>query len=61
VAAFGLWRTRLPALVLAATVRALRPPVQVVREAHSGIVGDYLFWLTIGTAVIGVVLAFTLR
>ncbi|HZT16745.1 MAG TPA: complex I subunit 5 family protein [Gaiellaceae bacterium] len=60
-AAFGLWRHRLPELFRAAAGRALRPPVEVLRSAHSGIVGDYLLWLTIGTAVIGGVWAFTLR
>jgi multicomponent Na+:H+ antiporter subunit D len=61
VAAFGLWRARLPTLVRELGTRTLGPPVQVVREAHSGIVGDYLLWLAIGTAVIGGVWAFTLR
>ena len=59
VAAFGLWRDRLPALV-----RRLGgpfgPPVEVLRAAHSGIVGDYLVWIVAGTALIGAVWAFTL-
>jgi multicomponent Na+:H+ antiporter subunit D len=60
-AAFGLWRTRLPELLRDAAARALRPPVELVRSAHSGIVGDYLLWLTVGTAVVGGVWALTLR
>lgn len=60
-AAFGLWHRRLPALVRDLGARTLGPPVEVVRSAHSGIVGDYLLWLTIGTAVIGGVWAVTLR
>ncbi len=60
-AAVGLWWRRLPALVRAAAGRALGPPVHVVRAAHSGIVGDYLLWLVVGTAVVGGVWAITLR
>jgi multicomponent Na+:H+ antiporter subunit D len=52
VAAFGLWHGRLPSLV--------RVPVDVVRDAHSGIIGDYLLWIVGGTAVIGAVWAFSL-
>jgi multicomponent Na+:H+ antiporter subunit D len=60
-AAFGLWRHRLPDLLLDASHRVLRPPVEVLRAAHSGIVGDYLLWITVGTGVLGGIWAFTLR
>jgi len=60
-AAFGLWRHRLPELLRSESARVLRPPLEIVRAAHSGIVGDYLLWLTVGTAVIGGVWAITLR
>jgi multicomponent Na+:H+ antiporter subunit D len=60
-AAFGLWRRRLPDAVRSFGERALRPPVDVLRAAHSGVIGDYVMWLTVGTAVIGGVWAITLR
>jgi multicomponent Na+:H+ antiporter subunit D len=60
-AAFGLWRERLPELWRAAVARALGPPVEALRAAHSGIIGDYVMWLTVGTAVVGGVWAATLR
>jgi multicomponent Na+:H+ antiporter subunit D len=60
-AAFGLWRRRLPEALRALGDRALRPAVEVLRAAHSGVIGDYVMWLTVGTAVIGGVWAITLR
>jgi multicomponent Na+:H+ antiporter subunit D len=60
-AAFGLWRRRLPKALRALGDRALRRPVDVLRAAHSGVIGDYVMWLTVGTAVIGGVWAITLR
>jgi multicomponent Na+:H+ antiporter subunit D len=60
-AAFGLWWQRLPELGRAAGTRILGPPVHVLKAAHSGIVGDYILWIAIGTAVLGGVWAFTLR
>ncbi len=60
-AAVGLWYRRLPELFLGLVARGLGPPVRALRAAHSGIVGDYLLWLTIGTAVVGGVWAISLR
>jgi multicomponent Na+:H+ antiporter subunit D len=60
VAAFGLWRGRLPFSLRRPAWRALGPPIGVVRAAHSGIVGDYVLWIVAGTALIGAVWAFTL-
>jgi multicomponent Na+:H+ antiporter subunit D len=59
VAAFGLWYRRLPD-ALCRALRFLLTPVEIVRSAHSGIVGDYLLWLVGGTALVGAVWAFTL-
>jgi multicomponent Na+:H+ antiporter subunit D len=59
-AAFGLWHRRLPRGVLTAGARTLGPPVTAVRVAHSGIVGDYLLWLSAGSAVVAAVWALTL-
>ncbi|MBV8395536.1 MAG: NADH-quinone oxidoreductase subunit D [Actinobacteria bacterium] len=60
-AAAGLWYRRLPELVLGGIVRGLGPPVRALRAAHSGIIGDYLLWLTIGATVVGGAWAFSLR
>jgi multicomponent Na+:H+ antiporter subunit D len=60
-AAFGLWRQRLPGLARDAVGRVVMPPVQVLRAAHSGIIGDYVMWVVVGTALIGGAWALTLR
>jgi len=51
-AALGLWHQRLPRLVTVAATRTLGRPTELVRAAHSGIVGDYLLWLCAGTVVL---------
>jgi multicomponent Na+:H+ antiporter subunit D len=51
-AAFGLWHRRLPRPVLTVGARTLGPPVTAVRVAHSGIVGDYLLWLSAGAVAV---------
>ena len=61
VAAFGLWRFRIPAAVRRVSSRMLDPPVTALKVAHSGIVGDYLMWITLGTALVGGVWALTLH
>jgi multicomponent Na+:H+ antiporter subunit D len=61
VAAFGLWRQRLPRPYLRGGGRILGPPIAALKAAHSGIVGEYVMWITAGTALIGAVWAFTLR
>jgi len=58
--AFGLYRQRLPQTWRAAGARVAMPPLDALRAAHSGIIGDYVMWLTVGAAVIGGVWAFTL-
>jgi multicomponent Na+:H+ antiporter subunit D len=60
-AAVGLWRRRLPFALRRASERLIGAPVEVLRAAHTGLIGDYVMWLTVGTAVIGGVWAFTLR
>jgi multicomponent Na+:H+ antiporter subunit D len=59
-AAFGLWHRRLPRRVLTAGARTLGPPVNTLRLAHSGMVGDYLLWLSGGAVAIAAVWALTL-
>jgi multicomponent Na+:H+ antiporter subunit D len=49
----GLHRRRLP--------RALGPPIRVLHALHSGVVGDYVTWLVVGTAVTGAAWALLLH
>jgi multicomponent Na+:H+ antiporter subunit D len=60
-AAFGLYRRRIPAAVRSTAARVLEPPVAGLKTLHSGIAGDYVMWITVGTAVLGGVWALTLR
>jgi multicomponent Na+:H+ antiporter subunit D len=59
-AAWGLWHARLPAAVRAPAWRTLWPPVRILRDAHSGIIGDYLLWLAAGAVGVSAVWAVTL-
>jgi multicomponent Na+:H+ antiporter subunit D len=61
LALVGLYRRRLPALVRESLRAVLGPPLGALRLAHSGIVGDYVAWITVGTAVVGGVWALLLR
>jgi multicomponent Na+:H+ antiporter subunit D len=53
----SLFRTRLPDSMTRVLAAALAP----LRAAHSGHIGDYVAWLTFGTAVIGGLFALTIR
>jgi multicomponent Na+:H+ antiporter subunit D len=53
----SLYRSRLPRHVSGTMARGLAP----LRAAHSGHIGDYVAWLTFGTAVIGGLFALTIR
>jgi multicomponent Na+:H+ antiporter subunit D len=57
VGCLSLYRARLPEWAATALARGLQP----LRAAHSGHIGDYVAWLTFGTAVIGGLLAITIR
>jgi multicomponent Na+:H+ antiporter subunit D len=61
LAGVGLYRRRLPQAVAVAAGRALAPPIQVLRDLHSGVVGDYVTWVAVGTAVLGGVWALLLH
>jgi multicomponent Na+:H+ antiporter subunit D len=61
LALVGLYRRRLPRVVSGVAGRLFAPPVQVLRELHSGVVGDYVAWITVGTAVVGGVWAVLLH
>jgi multicomponent Na+:H+ antiporter subunit D len=60
LAAFGLWRRRLPGALRDRAGRAHVPALNGLRTLHSGHVGDYVAWLTFGTAVLGGLFAFGL-
>jgi multicomponent Na+:H+ antiporter subunit D len=60
-ALFGLYRRRLPVLLRRVAGRMLEPPFQVLKGLHSGIVGDYVAWLTFGAAALGGLLALLVR
>ena len=49
----GLYRRRLPRIVSVVGRRTLAPPIHVLRGFHSGVVGDYVTWVAVGTAVVG--------
>jgi multicomponent Na+:H+ antiporter subunit D len=49
----GLYRRRLPRVVSVVARRTLAAPIQVLREVHSGVVGDYVTWVAVGTAFVG--------
>ncbi|HEY2311494.1 MAG TPA: complex I subunit 5 family protein [Gaiellaceae bacterium] len=53
LALLGLFRRRLPRAVSAVADRAFTPPVRVLHALHSGVVGDYVTWVVVGTAVTG--------
>jgi multicomponent Na+:H+ antiporter subunit D len=53
----SLYRARLPERVSSTLERGLAP----LRAAHSGHIGDYVAWLTLGTAVVGGLFAITIR
>ena len=57
LALVGLYRHRLPRAVGIAAGRTLAPPIRVLHTLHSGIVGDYVTWLVVGTALVGAVWA----
>jgi multicomponent Na+:H+ antiporter subunit D len=60
-AAFGLYRRRLPAVWRRASARLTAGPIAGLKALHSGVVGDYVAWLTAGVAVLGGLLAVVVR
>jgi multicomponent Na+:H+ antiporter subunit D len=53
LAALGLRGRRLP--------ESLAPPIRILRRLHSGVVGDYVTWAAVGTAVTGGIWALLLH
>jgi multicomponent Na+:H+ antiporter subunit D len=61
LALVGLYRRRLPRAVSDLAGRTLAPPIRVLHALHSGVVGDYVTWVAVGTAVTGGVWALLLH
>jgi multicomponent Na+:H+ antiporter subunit D len=61
VASLGLYRRRLPGIVRRTAAPIALPAVRGLKTVHSGVVGDYVTWLTLGTAAFGGVLALLVR
>jgi multicomponent Na+:H+ antiporter subunit D len=61
LALVGLYRRRLPRAVSVVAARTVAPPIHVLRALHSGVVGDYVTWIAVGTAVTGGVWALLLH
>ena len=53
LAAAGLLGEELSERLPRAARRAVRAPLEALRTAHSGHVGDYVAWFTAGLAVVG--------
>jgi multicomponent Na+:H+ antiporter subunit D len=60
-AAFGLYRGRLPRALRRFAGRLTAGPAARLKALHSGVVGDYVAWLTFGAAALGGLLALTVR
>jgi multicomponent Na+:H+ antiporter subunit D len=60
-ATFGLWRDRLPWGWRRIGARAAGQPLAVLKGVHSGVIGDYVMWITVGAALLGGVWGLTLR
>lgn len=60
LALLALFHRRLPDRLWLVTGRIAGPPLAGLRALHSGHVGDYVAWLTVGVAVLGALFAFTL-
>jgi multicomponent Na+:H+ antiporter subunit D len=60
-ALFGLYRRRLPGLLRRPAGRVLAPAAATLKGLHSGVVGDYVAWLTFGAAALGGLVALVVR
>ena len=57
----GLYRHRVPALVRTAIDRAAGRALHRLKLLHDGVVGEYVTWLTFGTAALGALFAVLIR
>jgi multicomponent Na+:H+ antiporter subunit D len=61
IALLALFQHRLPRVPVARARSAFGPRLTWMRDLHSGHVGDYVTWLTVGVASLGGILAVALR
>ena len=61
VALLALYRRRIPDALRRLMRLTLEPALTPLRAAHSGHVGDYVTWLTVGTSTLGALFAAGLR
>jgi multicomponent Na+:H+ antiporter subunit D len=57
IAGFDLSRRNLPDGLVAGVNRGLSPILGAMQAVHSGLIGDYVTWLTVGVALFAVVFA----
>jgi multicomponent Na+:H+ antiporter subunit D len=57
----GLYWRRMPRTLSVVAARTLGRPVRVLHALHSGVVGDYVTWVAVGTAVTGAAWALLLH
>ena len=57
LAAYALFRHRLPAIVVRSLQRTQSAPARLLEALHSGLIGDYVAWLAVGLALIAGMLA----
>jgi multicomponent Na+:H+ antiporter subunit D len=61
LALVALFRHKLPSTLRSAAAALWAPPMRLLRESHTGRVGDYVAWLAFGTAAFGGLCAILLR
>ncbi len=61
LALLALFRHQLPSAVQAAGQVLVRRPLDALRRTHTGVVTDYVAWLTVGIGAFGICFATTLR
>lgn len=59
IAAWDLWRHRIPPCLLHAVTVATAPMERGLSALHSGVIGDYAAWIAAGLAVMAIVVTFS--
>jgi multicomponent Na+:H+ antiporter subunit D len=61
IAALGLFQNRIPEGVRSGYSLVSRPTVKVLRDWHNSHVGEYVMWVVIGSAILGIALVLAVR
>ncbi|MGH6879220.1 MAG: complex I subunit 5 family protein [Rhizomicrobium sp.] len=56
LAVLKLYHTRIPRPLVATTGRLIDPPLKALKKLHSGLIPDYVVWITVGFAAFAAVL-----